>query len=164
MTLKNILLATNLDDGVEDLSRAALAYAAAFKSKVFVVHIAAPQADLVGYPKTASDLDVDEENPIGWEYDRKLLAEKLRGKHKAVQEVATHLEQQGCAAEALLIEGAFVETLLSEVDRLHIDLVIIGSHEPSALSDLFFGNMAKEVIGRITCPVLVVPPLQHTTG
>lgn len=154
----NILVATDLGDRAQNVVSVAASYAAAFHAKVFILHVAPPPPDLVGYPKTAIDPDLGDETPIGWDYDRQLLAEQLRAKHRAVQEMARALENDGCSAEAILAEGAFVDTLVSEIDRRRIGLVVIGSHEPSLLTDLLFGNMAKEVIGRIPCPVLVVPP------
>lgn len=164
--INNILLATDLSEFVDELVRAAEAYANAFSSKVFVIHITPPQPGLVGYPKLELDgpSGKTDEVHIGWDYDRKVLADHLRAKHIKVQEIADRLSKSGVTAKALLIEGAFVEKLLSEVARLEIDLVIIGSHEPAMIKDLLIGNVAKEIVGRIPCPILIVPPGANMPG
>lgn len=164
MPLDTILLATDLTHGADDLVRVAADYAGAFSAKVFVVHVSPPHPGFVGYPKPATPGAGGEDIPVGWEYDRKVLADRIRADHKAVQEIAGRLSASGVDAEALLVEGAFMDKLLAEVSRLDIGLVIIGSHEPGALKDLLFGNVAKDVVGRLPCPVLVVPPMAKSTN
>lgn len=158
MPYDKILLATDLSDNSDNLIAVTAAHAAAFKAKVFVIHVVPPNPGLVGYPKPAEAGTPPSEIPVGWEYDRKVLAAQLRAKHKKLHEFADRLSETGCSAQALLIEGAFVESLLSEIDRLDIDMVVVGSHEPGAINDFFVGNTAKSVVGRLPCPLLVVPP------
>lgn len=160
MSYDRILLATDLSDNSDNLIAVTAAYAAAFQSKVFVIHVVPPHPGFVGYPKPTETGAMSSDVPVGWEYDRKVLSEQLRAKHKTLQEFADRLSETGCSTEALLLEGAFVENLLSEIDRLDIGMVIIGSHEPGAINDFFVGNAAKSVVGRLTCPLLVVPPPQ----
>jgi nucleotide-binding universal stress UspA family protein len=82
----------------------------------------------------------------------------LRAEHRALQGLKTKLSDAGIDATALFIEGATVEKLLLEIDRLDIGLVIIGSHSPSFLRDFFSGSTMKEVVREARCPVLVLPP------
>ena len=153
---RSILAAVDLAASTDQVIAATQEYADAFSAKVYLVHVTelgpAPQHAFVD----PSDPDFAPVGPIS--FDRKDEADRLRAEHRASQNLKTKLSDAGIDATALFIEGATVEKLLLEIDRLDIDLVIMGSHEPGFLRDLFFGSTTKEVIHEAPCPVLVLPP------
>ena len=157
---KSILAAIDLAASSDQIIAAAQEYAEAFSAKVYLVHVAEVGPTLGEHAAIELSLGSDTisgpDLPIA--VDREDEAVRLRTKHRALQDLKTKLSDAGIDATALLIEGATVEKLLMEIDRLDIDLVIIGTHAPSFLQDLLFGSTTKEVLREAGCPVLALPP------
>ena len=157
--VKTIMAGIDLAASSDQIVAAAEEYAKAFSAKVYLVHVtevgptpehAAIDLSLVSDPVSEPDLPIN--------VDREDEALRLRAEHRALQDHRTKLSEAGIDATALFIEGATVEKLLMEIDRLGIDLVIIGSHSPSLLRDIFYGSTMKDVVREAGCPVLVLPP------
>ena len=157
--VKSILAAIDLAASSDQIIAAAQDYAQAFSAKVYLVHVTevgptpehgAIDLSLVSDPVSGPNLPIN--------VDREDEALRLRDEHRALQDLRTKLSDAGIDAAALFIEGATVEKLLLEIDRLDIDLVIIGSHSPSFLRDIFYGSTMKDVVREAGCPVLVLPP------
>ncbi len=125
----------------------ASAIAEKFNSSIWIVHIAAPDPDFVGYD-------------VGPSYIREMRAEELRKEHRQLQEIADQLSKKGIKAEGLLIQGPTVEMILEEVGKLKIDLLIMGSHKHGFLYETWVGHTSVKVIKEIPIPVLIIP-LNH---
>ena len=156
---KCILAAVDLASSSDQVVTAAQEYAEAFSARVYLVHVAevgptpeqaAIDRSLLSDPISGPDLPIN--------VDRQDEADRLRAEHRALQDLRTKLSGAGIDATALFIEGATVDKLLLEIDRLNIDLIIMAPHAPGFLRDLFFGSTTKEVIREAPCPVLVLPP------
>lgn len=142
--MKSILVAVDLRDTDQLLIEQALALAESFESKVWIVHVAAPDPDFVGYG-------------VGPTYIRDTRADQLRKEHRQLQSYAGWLNDQAVDADGLLIQGPTIEMLRDEVKKLKIDLLILGSHKHSFLYEMFVGNTAVQLIKGIEIPVLIVP-------
>lgn len=144
--MKNILLALELQD--EELSERLIAQAAklasAFDAKCWLIHIAAPDPDFVGYG-------------VGPQYIRDLLAEDLKEDHKKIQTYAQQLKQQNISAEGLLIQGATVESIIEEIQKLQIDLLILGNKHHGILYSTFVGSVTDDLLEQISIPVYLIP-------
>ena len=122
----------------------ASAMAEKFNSSIWVLHIAAPDPDFVGYD-------------VGPSYIREMRADELRKEHRQLQEIADQLSKKGIKAEGLLIQGPTVEMILEEVGKLKIDLLIMGSHKHGFLYETWVGHTSVKVIKEIPIPVLIIP-------
>jgi nucleotide-binding universal stress UspA family protein len=140
----NILVAVDLSAGSEKVVAAAGHLARSMNAKVFVVHIAEPEPDFVGYD-------------AGPEVVRTQVAEELHREHREVQALAQRLRDQGIHATALLIRGPTVETALKEAANLEADIIVVGSHGHGAVYDVLVGSYSAGIIRRSELPVLVVP-------
>ncbi len=153
---RSILAAIDLAASSDQIIAAAQEYSEAFSAKIYLVYVTEqgpePQHSIIA----PSDPEFAPVGPVSFE--RKDEADRLRAEHRALQGLKTKLSDAGIDATALFIEGATVEKLLLEIDRLDIDLVIIGSHTPGFLRDFFSGSTMKEVVREARCPVLVLPP------
>ena len=155
---RSILAAIDLAVSSDQVFAAAREYAEAFSAKVYLVHVAEPGPEAaVMIPSSQEDLEF-EPPEVNFALDRKAEADRLRAERQALQDLRKKLSEAGIDATALNIEGPIIDKLLLEIDRLGIDLVIIGSHAPSFLRDLFFGSTTKAVVREALCPVLVLPP------
>ena len=73
--MKNILVTIDLEDHAEQLIGHAAEWAKAFGAKVWLMHVAAPDPDFVGYE-------------VGPQYIRDGRAEELREEHRMLQACA----------------------------------------------------------------------------
>ncbi|MBL0310783.1 MAG: universal stress protein [Bacteroidetes bacterium] len=142
--MKNILVTIDFSEQESLLVDKALEIATAFKSKVWVLHIAAPDPDFVGYG-------------VGPQYIRDSRAEELRDEHRKLQEYASRFTAKGIEAEGLLIQGSTIEMVMAEAEKLNIDLIIVGRQEHGFLYKAFVGSVSAEIIKESKIPVLIVP-------
>ncbi len=147
--MKNLLVAVDMKPSDTKLLHQATVLAEKFGSKVWVIHVAAPEPDFVGYD-------------IGPKYLRDVLAEELRAEHQMLQSYIDDLRSSSIEVDALLIQGPTVELIQSEVEKLNIDMLILGSHQHHFLYETFVGHTAAKMIGSISIPLLIVP-LDHET-
>ncbi|MGB3514179.1 MAG: universal stress protein [Microcoleaceae cyanobacterium] len=142
--MKNIVVAIDFSPITPTIITQTQTLAQAFKSKLWLIHIAEPDPDFVGF-KT------------GPQSKREHWAEQFRSEHQQIQDLAEQLRQKGFDAVALLLQGATVETILTEAKKLAADLIIVGSHGRSGIEKLFVGSVSEGVLKHTHCPVLVIP-------
>ena len=150
---KTIMAAIDLATSTDHVIAAAREYSKAFSAKLYLVHVTLPPEMMLFSPL---------EEDVGYEgvpipLDREVEADRLRGDHKALQDLGRELSDSGIDVTALSVEGSAVEELLGEIERLGIDLVIMGSHAPGFI-EFLFGSTTKSVMRGAHCPVLVLPP------
>lgn len=146
--MKSILAAVDFSEATPRLLNLARDLARWSGAKLWVVHVAAPDPDFVGFE-------------TGPQYIRDHRAHQLREEHAQLQAMAAEARSGGIDAEALLIQGPTAETILSEAARLNAQLVVLGSHGRGALYRTFVGSVSEQVLGESRVPVLVVPSKQR---
>ncbi len=142
--IKNILVAVDFNDTVGELLSYAEGIAEKFSSKIWVVHVAEPDPDFVGF-----------EN--GPQYIRDFRAEELRDEHKNLQAICKTFLSSDIECEALLIQGSTVETVLDEAQKLKSDLLIVGTHKYSFLHNLLSENVSLKLLKQVNIPLLAIP-------
>ncbi len=142
--MKNILVTIDFNKNEQSLVDKAFQLAEQFDSKIWLIHIAAPDPDFVGYD-------------IGPQYIRDSRASVLREEHKLLQKQADELKEKGVNAEGLLVQGATIEMIMAESKKLNIDLIIAGHHEHNFLYKAFVGSVSGQIIEKSKIPVLIVP-------
>ena len=140
----NILVAVDLSDATAKVIEAARGVAKLTGVKIFVLHVAEPDPDFIGYE-------------AGPDAVRRHITEALHHEQTAVQALAEDLREEGLEASGLLILGPTVDTTLKEADRLGAGLIVIGSHGHGALYDALVGSYSAGIIRKSKLPVLVVP-------
>jgi nucleotide-binding universal stress UspA family protein len=56
-------------------------------------------------------------------------------------------------------EGGFAHNeIVAQIDALHADLLVLGTHGRSGFQRLFLGSVSEKVIRKAVCPTLIVPP------
>ena len=140
----NLLVAVDCSDSTQKVVNKAQEIAKALSGKLWVIHVAQPEPDFVGYN-------------TGPQTERDYVAKVLHSEHSQIQEIAKNLRNQGIEATALLIQGSTVETIIKEAKKLQVEMIIIGSHNHNPISELFIGSVNKGVISQSKCPILIVP-------
>jgi len=142
--VKNILLAINIDNEDESIINMGLSLAEKYDSKLWIVHVAAPDPDFVGYE-------------VGPSYVRDTRAEELRNEHIKLRGLMKLADSRNVESEALLIQGPTVEMLTKEIRKLNIDMIIIGSHKHGFMYETFVGHTSVKLLKKIHIPILIVP-------
>lgn len=142
--MKNILVSTDFSEVQRQLLDMAAALAKGAGAKVWLIHVAAPDPDFVGFS-------------VGPTYIREQRADILRQEHQDLQAQAESLRARGLDAEALLVQGPTTDTLLEMARKVDADMIIMGSHGRSALFRAFVGSVSEQVLKESRVPVLIVP-------
>lgn len=142
--MKNILVTIEFNENEELLLDKAIELAKPFHAKVWLMHIAAPDPDFVGYE-------------VGPQYIRDTRADELKSEHKKLDAYVTGLKNKGIETEGLLIQGATTQMIIDESKKLHVDLIIAGHHEHGFFYKAFVGSISSEIIRKSKIPVLIVP-------
>ncbi len=142
--MKNILVTVEFEAQIEQLTQKAKDLALKYNAKLWLLHVAAPDPDFVGYE-------------VGPTYIRKSRAEELKQEHRFLDNLSKELETEGIEADGLLIQGATAQTILEEAEKLNCDLIILGHHQHSWFYNLFGQSTDLEVIEKTNIPVLIVP-------
>jgi nucleotide-binding universal stress UspA family protein len=141
---RNVLAALDFSPAAPAVLRVAAELAAGLGAKLWLVHVAAPDPDFVGY----------EPGPHEVRDDRAL---ELREEHRGLHEWAGELRERGLDVTPLLVQGPTVDTLLAEAARLHASHVVIASRGHGLLAKALLGSVSDGVVRRASCPVVIVP-------
>lgn len=142
--MKNILIAVDFEDNVKAFLNKATTLINAQQAKLWLVHIAAPDPDFVGYE-------------AGPQYIRDARADDLRKEHKQLAGHIDNLTAQGFDAEGLLVQGPTIETIINESEKLAIDLIVTGRHEHGLFYKIFNSPTSADIIDKAKMPVLIIP-------
>jgi len=140
----DILVPIDFSDCAKTVLETAARLAEAFDGKLWVVHVAAPDPDFVGFE-------------VGPQTVRDQRARDLREEHRLLQAEADALRDRGIEATALLLEGPTVEKILEEAERLDVDGIVIGSHGHGAAYRLLLGSVSESILRHTRVPLTIVP-------
>jgi len=122
--------------------------AGAFAAKIWLIHVAEPRPDFVGW---------DPSTP----FMREQVAALYRQEHRDLHELANTLRLRGHDCEALLIPGAAAPVILDQAARLGAGMIVLGSQGKGAVERFVIGSTSLQVMQRSPVPVLVVPLKRH---
>jgi nucleotide-binding universal stress UspA family protein len=144
--VKQIVVAIDTASPVDGLLHQAEILGRAFDAKLWIVHIAAPDPAFVGFQ-------------AGPQVVRNDRARELKGHHRALHDAVSRLRDEGLNAEARLLVGETVATLLAESERLQVDLIMLARHNRGRFSRALMGSVCEAVVRLADCPVMVLPAL-----
>ena len=142
--VKNILGLIDFSSVSEDVVSKAAELSKVYEAKCWLVHVARPDPEFIGYD-------------VGPKYIRDARAEHLLDEHHKLDEYKSRLTSEGVNCEALLIQGEIMDTIHQEVDKLAIDLIVLGSHGRSMLYELMVGSVCENLLKNSKVPLYIVP-------
>jgi nucleotide-binding universal stress UspA family protein len=142
--MENILCPIDFSKITERVIAEAVKISEAFSCKLWLLHVAAPDPDFVGYS-------------VGPQHERDWRALDLRKEHRFIQEQAIAIEKKGIDVTPLLVEGATIETILNKIKKFNIDMVVMGTHGHGSLYSMLMGSVSTGVLKSTKCPILFVP-------
>lgn len=140
----SLLVAVDLSESSRTVIDHARSLAPAYPGTIWLLHVAPPEPDFVGYR-------------VGPQSVRDGLAQHIHAEHRQLQHWAEDLRFSGLDCNALLVQGPFASTILSEASRLAVRAIVIGSHGQGTVHRLFVGSTSEGVLRGATVPVIVVP-------
>jgi nucleotide-binding universal stress UspA family protein len=148
ISLKRILVPTDLSDCSLDAVEYAAVVARQSKASVELLHVLEP----VYY-----GLDFTFEHASERERKRKQMAQVL-------EDVSADLLTAGIISKTCIRGGIPPDTILEYVQTSSSDLIIMGTHGRRGLSHLMAGSVTEAVLRRGRCPVLAVRKLPFGDG
>lgn len=142
--MRGVLVPIDFSEATDRVVEWATRLAECFGSPLWLLHVAAPNPDFVGYE-------------AGPDVVRDQRAAELREEHRELQTRADALRARGIDATALLVQGPTVEKILSEAERLDADLIVVGSHGRGAFFRALLGSVSEGVLRGARCPVTILP-------
>jgi len=144
--VKNILVAIDSCETItiaSPIMERTLELASAFSSKVWILHIVPHSRQ--------PPFNVDDKTL------RQEVAAEFRHEHEFLQHLATCLRDRGVDANALLVEGATIRTILKESERLDIDLIVVGCHKHGLLYGALMDVTEEGLLSNCSRPIMFVP-------
>ena len=144
--MKNILIPLELNHtSIEDrIIATAISYSKELKAKCWLIHVASPDPEFIG-------------TRTGPQYVRDQIAQELRKEHRQIQTIAELFSEHKVDAEGLLIQGATQEMIEEEIQKLNIDLLILGNKKQSFIDVLFRGSITDDLMSDVNIPILLIP-------
>jgi nucleotide-binding universal stress UspA family protein len=89
--------------------------------------------------------------------DKETLASYYRDESdKVFKPVRTFLAKQGLNATYVSKSGSAAETIAAVAEKGRFDLLVMGSHGHSSLTNLVLGSVATKVLAKCSTPVLLI--------
>ena len=142
--MKNILVTLDFEENEKLLIDVATQFAQSFNSKLWLIHITAPDPDFVGYD-------------AGPQYIRDNRAKEIKKEHRRLEDYCKALEKQGIDADGILLQGATTEMIMKKSEKLNIDLIITGHRNRGIFYKALLGSVTSQIIKKSKIPVLVIP-------
>jgi nucleotide-binding universal stress UspA family protein len=142
--MKTIVVAVDFSNITSILMDMAAEVAVCQDARVYIIHVAAPDPEFVGYK-------------IGPNHVREFRARELKNEKKELEKLTNRLKEQGVDAIPLLIQGMTAELIITETQRLGAGLLIMGKHGHGAVMTALLGSTSHKVLKNISCPILLIP-------
>lgn len=140
----SILLPVDFSSATQRTCEVAVEAARARNGKIWLIHVAQPDPDFVGYD-TGPDVVRDQ------------VAAEFRREHRELRDLAETIAASGVDVTPLLIQGATVETILAQAEHHDAELIVMATHGRGVMYQMFIGSVSEGVLHKSTRPVLMVP-------
>jgi nucleotide-binding universal stress UspA family protein len=143
-TVKTILVPTDFSEGAKQAAQQAVALAALYGSQVVFLHVLdlyTPQALPYEFPAAWRLLPTAEELEPEWQ--------------DFLREVSPPSQ---VSWEKVVVEGKAAATIARVANERQADVIVMGTHGRSGLSQMLLGSVAEKVTRITSCSVLTVRP------
>ena len=155
--IKKVLIALDYDPTAQKVAETGFSLAKSMEAEIILLHVI---SDPVYYSST-------EYSPImgytGY-MDMGVLQLNsadglLKASHHFLDKVKKHLGDE--TVETLVEEGDFSESILKVAKKLHVDIIVVGSHSHSWLENIVMGSVTEKVLNHTSIPLFIVPTKKH---
>lgn len=163
---KKILYATDLSDSAVHAYSYACSLADAYSADIIMLHVIAERIGEEFITSMISAKTLQEirdryysearKNLIGKKKERAMIKDVLQAFSDEAKVNQHPPNNQGNDEEILIEEGPPPETIVRIAKEEHCDLIVMGRHGQSGITEFITGSTTKKVIDQSTLPVLVV--------
>ncbi len=154
---KTILYSTDLSENSAHAFKHAISLAKAYNAEIHILHMMQEMdATVVNYVASV----MGKEKFAGMELDHEQeMRDQIRARldNFAADELAGHPEDLKKVASINVHHGNPVAGILTEADKLDVDLIVMGTHGKGPMQYAFLGSVAEKVLRKTLRPVMIVP-------
>jgi nucleotide-binding universal stress UspA family protein len=143
--MRNILAPVDLSEISVAVMRQASCFGQSLASNLWLLHVV---------PATSHSYPYNLDRNL-W---RREVAKGLRHRHRQLHEWAEQLRRERNHVFTRFIAGTVDTVILAEAERIHADLIIMGSHDHGNVYHALFGGVGQKVMHKVSCPVMLVSP------
>lgn len=159
MKMKKVLIALDYDPTAQKVAESGYLLAKKMGAEVTLLHVMADETYYSGYSiletfPTTGVMGITEKDAAhlfngGLKKAMKHFLEKCK----------THLCDE--TIKIVIKEGDFGETILKTAKKLHIDVIVMGSHSRNWLENIIMGSVTENVLRHSTIPLFIIPMKNH---
>jgi nucleotide-binding universal stress UspA family protein len=142
--MKTVMAAVDFSAVTDRVVLEAIRLARLLKAKVVVVHAVAP-------PSTVRDIF-----PAG-ALSAELLLEAKKASQTRLAALDKTYRRRVARFETVRLTGEPVASIVAEAIRRSASYLVLGAHGHTAIFEMLTGSVARGVLARSSCPVVVVP-------
>jgi len=143
--MRNLLVPVDLSEISPAVVEGASCFGRSLASNLWLLHVVPP-------PNHSPPFNLERSL---W---RRELAKGLRDHRRQLHELAEQLRREHYHVFTRFIPGTVSTIILTEAERLHADLIVMGSHGHGNLYHALFGGVGQKVMRKASCPVMLVSP------
>jgi nucleotide-binding universal stress UspA family protein len=153
LKMKKILIALDYDPTAKKVAEIGFDFAKTMGAEIVLLHVI---SDPVYYSSTdyspimgfTGYLDTD---PLQLNAIEMLKTASLNFLDK------TRIHLGDSTIQTVVEEGDFADSIVKTAKKLHIDMIILGSHSQKWLENIVMGSVTKEVLRQSEIPLLIIP-------
>lgn len=151
--MKKVLIALDYDPTAKKVAEVGFEFAKAMGAEVVLIHVISdpvyysstdysPIMGFTGYMNT---------DPLQLNTIEVLKTASLN----FLDKTRSHLGDSNI--QTVVEEGDFAETIVKTAKKLHVDLIVLGSHSQKWLENIVMGSVTEEVLRQSTIPLFIIP-------
>ncbi|MCX6266690.1 MAG: universal stress protein [Bacteroidetes bacterium] len=156
--IKKVLIALDYNPTAQKVAEVGFEMATAMKAEVILLHVisdpvyysSTEYSPIMGYTGNMDIAQLQQDNIDGL----KTASQKYLDKSKL------HLGDD--TIQTLVKEGDFADSILATAKKLHVDMIVMGSHSRKWLENIVMGSVTEKVLHHTTIPLFIIPTKKHS--
>jgi nucleotide-binding universal stress UspA family protein len=150
--IKKVLIALDYNPTSQKVAEAGYSLAKAIKAEVILLHV-------ISEPVIYSSLDVMAAGYSGYANLELLKLETVEGREELSNRFLDKWKRQlgDKSIKTFAKEGGSSETIKEMAEKLHIDIIVMGSHSQRWLENIVLGSVTEKVLHHTSIPLFIVP-------
>ena len=151
--MTKVLIAMDYDPTAQKVAEEGYALAKTMGAEVILVHVIADPVNytspghitimgFAGYPDTKG-LQVDSDDAL------------KKASIQYLEKVKHHLGDD--TIQTLVEEGDLAEAILKTAKKLHVDIIVMGTHSRKWLENILIGSATEKVLSLTSIPLFIIP-------
>ena len=151
--MKKVLIALDYDPTAKKVAEVGFEFAKTMGAEVVLIHVI---SDPVYYSSTDYSPIMGFTGYLNTDPLQLNTAEVLKtASLNFLDKTRNHLGDS--TIQTVVEEGDFAETIVKTAKKLHVDMIVLGSHSQKWLENIVMGSVTEEVLRQSTIPLFIIP-------